>query len=124
MGELIHLGRHNEVVLMQALDLLRLQGDRRISPAEGDVRMVSFGFRQITSTLYEGKRLCKILKLKCSLDPLIAVEDSPFRGVAMMSFHLVFIERRRSKEKAVRQEPSGGKNNVCNRAGQETEGES
>src|ERR1044072_5137349 len=79
---------------MQALDLLRLQGDRRISPAEGDVRMVSFGFRQISSTLYEGKRLCKILKLKCSLDPLISVEDSPFRGVAMMGFHLVFIERR------------------------------
>jgi hypothetical protein len=91
MGELIQLRRHNEVVLMQALDLLRLQGDRRISPAEGDVRMVSFGFRQITSTLYEGKRLCKILKLKCSLDPLIAVEDSPFGGVAMMGFHLVLL---------------------------------
>ena len=47
MGELIQVSRHNEIVLMQALDLLRLQGDRRISPAEGNVRMVSFGFSNL-----------------------------------------------------------------------------
>ena len=49
----IQLRGHDEVVLVQALDLLRLQRDRRVSPAEADVGMVTFGFRQVTSTLYE-----------------------------------------------------------------------
>jgi hypothetical protein len=53
VSELIQLRRHYKVVLVQALDLLRLQRDRRVSPAEADVGMVTFGFRQVTSTLYE-----------------------------------------------------------------------
>ena len=41
----VDLGRHDEVVLMQSLDLLGLQGDRCIAPTEADIRMMAFGFR-------------------------------------------------------------------------------
>jgi hypothetical protein len=58
----------NETVLVQALYLFRLQRHRRVSPAETDVGLVTFSFCQITDTLCESKRLCKILKLKSSLD--------------------------------------------------------
>ena len=41
----VNLGGHDEVVLMQSMDLLGLQGDRHIAPAEADVRMMAFSFR-------------------------------------------------------------------------------
>ena len=36
----VNLGGHDEVVLMQSLDLLGLQRDRRIAPTEADIRMI------------------------------------------------------------------------------------
>ena len=38
----VDLGCHDEVVLMQALDLLGQRQDRRIAPTEADIRMMAF----------------------------------------------------------------------------------
>src|SRR4029450_3373167 len=43
----INLGGYDEVVLMQSLDLLGLQGDRRIAPTKADIRMMAFSFREL-----------------------------------------------------------------------------
>jgi hypothetical protein len=90
---------------MQALDLLRLQRDRRIFPTKGDVGMVTFGFRQITSPFYESKRLCKILKLESSLDPPIVVPGSPLGCVATIGVYLVFSERGKPPRQGVQDLP-------------------
>ena len=36
----VDLGRHDEIVLVQSLDLLSAQGDGRVTPAEIDVGVV------------------------------------------------------------------------------------
>jgi hypothetical protein len=64
----VHLGGHDEVVLMQSLDLLGLQRDRRVAPIEADVRMMAFSFRQFTNLLNKGKRLPEIAKAEAPLD--------------------------------------------------------
>ena len=53
---------------MQSMDLLCLQGDRHIAPAEVDVRMMAFSFREFTNLLNKGKRLAEIAKPKAPLD--------------------------------------------------------
>src|SRR5438105_15417582 len=40
----VDLARHDEIVLVQAFDLLGLQRYRRIAPAEVDVGVVALGF--------------------------------------------------------------------------------
>src|ERR1700681_3722966 len=64
----VNLGGHDEVVLMQSLDLLGLQRDRRIAPTEADIRMMAFGFREFTNLLNKGKRVAEIAKPEAPLD--------------------------------------------------------
>src|SRR5262245_49195214 len=64
----VDLGGHDEVVLMQSMYLLGLQRDRHIAPAEVDIWMMAFGFREFTNLLNEGKRLPKIAKPEAPLD--------------------------------------------------------
>ena len=64
----VNLGGHDEVVLMQSLDLLGLQRDRRIAPTEADIRMMAFGFREFTNLLNKGKRLAEFAKPEVPLD--------------------------------------------------------
>jgi hypothetical protein len=64
----VNLGGHDEVVLMQSLDLLGLQRDRRITPTEADIRMMAFSFREFTNLLNKGKRLPEIAKPEAPLD--------------------------------------------------------
>jgi hypothetical protein len=47
----VDFGRHDEIVLVQTVDLLRLQRNRYIAPTELDVRMVPFTFRDLTDFL-------------------------------------------------------------------------
>ena len=53
---------------MQPMDLLGLQRDRRIAPAEADVRMMAFSLREFTNLLNEGKRVPEIGKPEAPLD--------------------------------------------------------
>ena len=64
----VNLGGHDEIVLMQSLDLLGLQRDRGIAPTEADIRMMAFSFRKFTNLLDKGKRLPEIAKPEAPLD--------------------------------------------------------
>jgi hypothetical protein len=64
----INFGGHDEIVLMQSLDLLGLQRDRGITPTEADIRMMAFSFREFTDLLDKGKRLPEIAKPEAALD--------------------------------------------------------
>jgi len=48
--ELIHLGGHDEVVLVQAANFSGLELDPAITPAEGDLGVVELGLRQVGDT--------------------------------------------------------------------------
>jgi len=64
----VNLGCHDEIVLMQALDLLGLQGDRGIAPTEADIRMMAFSFCKFANFPNKGKRLPEIAKPEAPLD--------------------------------------------------------
>src|SRR5258708_5041481 len=79
----VNLGGHDEVVLMQSLDLLGLQRDRRIAPTEADIRMMAFGFREFTNLLNKGKRLAEIAKPEAPLDAVSFLGQLPVRGLCV-----------------------------------------
>ena len=64
----INFGGHDEIVVMQSVDLLGLQRDRGIAPTEADIRMMAFSFRKLTNFLDKGKRLSEIAKPEAPLD--------------------------------------------------------
>ena len=53
LGEPIDFRSHDEVVLVETLDLLGAQRHRRIAPAEADIGMVAFGLRELANLLYK-----------------------------------------------------------------------
>ena len=57
----VELRRHDEIVLVQALDLLGAQRCRRIAPAETDIWMVAFGLGQCGGALDKAKASAKFL---------------------------------------------------------------
>ena len=61
---------------MQSLDLLGLQRDRRIAPAEADIRMIAFGFREFTNLLNKRKRVAEIAKPEAPLDAVSFLRQS------------------------------------------------
>jgi hypothetical protein len=62
---------------MQSLDLLSLQGDRRIAPTEADIRMMAFSFREFTNLANKSKRFAEITKLEAPLDAASFVRQLP-----------------------------------------------
>jgi hypothetical protein len=65
--QLVDLCRHDEIVLVQSLDLLGAQ--RRIAPAETYVRVMAFGFCDLSDLLHERQGLPEVSKPESSLDP-------------------------------------------------------
>jgi hypothetical protein len=59
-----NLGGHDELVLMQSLDLLGLQRDRRIAPTEADIWMMAFSFREFSNLLNKGNASRKLRNRK------------------------------------------------------------
>jgi hypothetical protein len=92
----VNLGGHDEVVLMQSLDLLGLQRDRRIAPTEADIRMMSFSFREFANLLNKGKRLSKIAKPEAPLDAVSFLHQLPVWGLCMKDLSLLGREWRYS----------------------------
>jgi hypothetical protein len=45
--EPINLGGHDEIVLVQTFDLLRLQRHLRVAPSEADVGVMPFGLGEL-----------------------------------------------------------------------------
>jgi hypothetical protein len=92
----VNLGGHDEVVLMQSLDLLGLQRDRRVAPTEADIRMMAFSFREFTNLLNKGKRLPEIAKPEAPLDAMSFLQQLPVRGLSMKELSLLAREWRYS----------------------------
>src|SRR5258705_13545320 len=92
----VNLGGHDEVVLMQSLDLLGLQRDRRIAPTEADIRMMAFGFREFTNLLNKDKRVAEIAKPEAPLDAVSFVRQLPVWGVCVKELGLLAREWRDS----------------------------
>src|ERR1700732_2359702 len=81
----VNLGGHDEIVLMQSLDLFGLQRDRGIAPTEADIRMMAFSFRKFTNFLDKGKRLPEIAKPEAPLDAERFLRELPVWGLCMKS---------------------------------------
>jgi hypothetical protein len=64
----VNFGGHDEIVLMETLDLLGLQRDHGVAPTKTDIRMMAFSFREFTNFLDKGERLAKIAKPEAPLD--------------------------------------------------------
>ena len=56
----INLARHDKIILVQPLDLLGAQRDGRVTPAEADIGVVSFGFSQVADVANKVERCPKI----------------------------------------------------------------
>jgi hypothetical protein len=92
----VDLGCHDEVVLMQSLDLLGLQRDRCIAPTEANVRMMAFSFREFTNLLNKGKRLPEIAKPEAPFDAVSFLWKLPVWGLCMKELSFLAREWRNS----------------------------
>jgi hypothetical protein len=92
----VNLGGHDEIVLMQSLDLFGLQRDRGIAPTEADIRMMAFSFREFTNLLDKGKRLPEIAKPEAPLDAERFLRELPVWGLCMKERGLLAREGRNS----------------------------
>ena len=73
----VDLARHDKIVLVQSLDLLRAQRDGRVAPAEADkIRVMAFGFGRVTY-VSKAERFLKI-----------AEAEGPFDAVAIIASEL------------------------------------
>src|SRR5271165_3447940 len=85
----IELCRHDEVVLVQTLDLLGVQRDRGVAPAKPDLGMMSLGFGECGCALDEGEGLAEILETVGPLDPLCFVDQIPIRRLPAVAGSLL-----------------------------------
>src|ERR1700737_564819 len=93
-GDAIELCRHDEIVLVQSLDLLGVQRDPGVTPAESDIGMVSFGFGERGRALDKSESLGEVLEPIGSLDPFGVIDKRPVGRLRMISCGLRFGERR------------------------------
>src|SRR5581483_6477437 len=87
-GQPVDLGGHDEVVLVQAFDLLRLQGHRRVAPTEADVRMMSFRLGKPADLLHERESIAKIPELEGSFDAAGLVRQLPPGHLGLQALRL------------------------------------
>ena len=66
----VDFARHDEIVLVQSLDLLSAQGDGRVTPAEADIGVMAFGLGKLADALHEGERFPEIAEAKRTLDAM------------------------------------------------------
>src|ERR1700681_1075935 len=87
----VDLARHDEIVLVQSLDLLGAQGDGRVTPAEADVGVMAFGLGELTDFLNKGERFPEIAESKRALDAVGIVSQLPIGSLCLQA--LGFITR-------------------------------
>jgi hypothetical protein len=90
---MVDLRGHYEIILVQAFDLLCLQRDRRITPAETHIGMMAFSFRKLAYLANEGERMSEILKPEISLNAPCLVVQPPIRSLREKTFRLPARER-------------------------------
>ena len=62
---------------MQSLDLLGAQRDGRVAPAEADIRVMAFGFSQVTHVSNKAKRFLKIAEAEGPFDAVAIIAQFP-----------------------------------------------
>src|SRR3954447_18730615 len=70
-----------------------LQRNRRVAPAEGDVRVMTFGLSEIGNTLHKFERVRETVELESAFDAVRLIEQSPLWGLTAMRLGLVRRER-------------------------------
>src|SRR5579883_655102 len=92
--ETIRFCRHDEVVLMEALDLLRLPGDGGVSPAETDVGVMLLRIGKVAHSPDEVERLLEILEAEAPLDATAVIDQRPARRLGHIGFRFLPAEGR------------------------------
>ena len=64
----VDLARHDEVVLVQSLDLLGGERHARVTPAEADIGVMTFGLGELPDPLHEAECFPEIAESKRALD--------------------------------------------------------
>src|SRR5438105_3870696 len=90
----VDLARHDEIVLVQAFDLLGLQRYRRIAPAEVDVGVVALGFGELADPPDEIECFAEIAETEGALDPVGIIEQRPIPSFVVKPLGLLAAERR------------------------------
>ena len=86
--EPVNLRGHDEVVLMQAFDLLRLQRDGGVAPTKANVRMVAHRLGQRADVINEGECLAEGPEAKCPLNADALVLERPVGDLARIAGRL------------------------------------
>src|SRR5260221_8028025 len=85
---------HDEIVLVQSLDLFGAQRDGRVTPAETDVGVMSFGFGKLADPLHEGERFPEIAKSKRAIDAAGLIAQFPLPGLDLETQSFITPKRR------------------------------
>src|SRR5574337_2139789 len=92
--EPIRLRCHDEVVLVEPLDLLGLPGHLRPAPAESDIRMVPFRLGKLAEAGDEGHGFLEVAELEIAFDATPFVQQAPARRLRQISAGFRLRERR------------------------------
>ncbi len=81
----INLGRHNEIALGQAIDLVRPQRDLRLAPRQQNIRMMTLFLGQIPYSVHKLQSLFEIRKTKLAMNVMFLF-NRPLGSLAMQLF--------------------------------------
>src|SRR5215469_3722257 len=93
-GDAVELRCHDEVVLVQSLDLFGLQRNLRVTPAKSDVWVMTFGFGERRCPLDKLESLAKVSEPVGTLDPSGVIENRPVWRLCPVGCGLFFGQRR------------------------------
>ena len=79
---------------MQSLNLLGAQRDGRITPAEADVWVMTFGFSQVTDVANKAERFLKIWEAKGSFNTVAVIASFPIRSLRLKPLRFLMRKRR------------------------------
>jgi hypothetical protein len=82
----VGLARHDEIILVQSLDLLGAQRNGRATPAETAIGVMAFALGELADLLHEGKRFPEIVESRCALDAAGFIAQLP-RDVLIFLTH-------------------------------------
>src|SRR3989344_52725 len=95
LAHTVYLYRHNEVVLGESADGMRGERDGDVFVVvDGNIRMVTLGFRQLPHLVHERKRFFEIFEQKLARDTFPVLLNRPIRRLLSVLCHLFTIERR------------------------------
>src|SRR5205823_6565588 len=93
-GERVHLGGHDEVVLVQPLDLVRVEDDAAVAPAEADVGVMALRLGDRGDLLDQGQGGGEVGRLEGALDARRIGIEGPARRLAEATLRLGAGDRR------------------------------